>query len=586
MNFSLNRFGITGNIDYNTPLCVLEEIIKCLGDEITLEDIGEHKSQVIEYIQEFSKDIEIKDSYTEEELCLISTFVSQEETSWDQNNLLKAFNHLVSYNNNIPERFVYGPKTNNNPLSYDVTMMYAYCSENGIRTNYNDTLNELAAYVRLSFANKHILLDTLITKLSLMDTFGLINVLKETKYCNNEDFVFSDSSKESIVKLKNSDKIRTILTNEEAIIQSAKNYNIDISSSSTPSREFIEMSKGSNFKPITDNAFQSNYKLNPLYYDMTKYWKSDLSCLYDEKSLMKLLSSECVNHNEISDPRHFLYEITLTKNIYPGIIPEAKYTETFIYKTPFEEINTKHIISYGILHTKDLIALTPEEITKFLRIHKEFKDFINHGEILSERILKKLILICKSFPHEQKYNELLDIIRDTKTLGNVMNSKMKEFISYVKNCENATKEQINLMFDNMFKLAMYMRGWKEDKDYPLSASQCNKYAENFDEIETRVALSIKNLVEAINAMPDSMKMIIKSLPLIKFEEKDKNYYRNTNTDEGITFYERLVFISTKPDSMYSCLRLSSNFIASTSQYYNVLLNGKSYIDISKLEFIQ
>lgn len=588
MNFSLNRYGIIGNIDYNTPLCVLEEIMKCLGDDISSEDIEKHKESVIEHIRGVTKDIEIKETYSEEELCEISTFVSQKETSWDEQNLLKAFHHIVSYNNIIPESFVYGPKTNNNPLSYDVTMMYAFCLENGIRTNYNDSLNELAAYVRLSFAKRHILLDTLVTKLSQMDTFGLINVLKESKYGNKEEFVFSDSSRETIQKLKNNNKIsiRTILTNEEAIVHAAKNYHIDISGSSCPSREILELCKVQNYKPIIEDNFQRNYKLNPMYYDMTKYWKSELSSLYDEKSLMMLLSNECVNHSEISDPRQFLYEITLTKNVYPGIIPDAKYTETFVYKTPFDELNTKHIISYGILHTRDVVALTPEEITKFLRTHKEFKDFVNEGEILSERNLKKLILICKSFPHEQKFNQLLCTIRDTKTLGNVMNSKMKEFISYVKNCEENTKTQINSMFDSMFELGMMMRGWEDGKDFPLSSEQCSSYAENYDEIETRVMNSIKDLIESIGTMSDATKMIIKSLPLIKLSEKDKSYYRNTNSDEGITFYERLMLISTNPDSIYSCLRLSSNYIVATSQYYNVLLNGKSYIDIAKLEFIQ
>ena len=81
-------------------------------------------------------------------------------------------------------------------------------------------------------------------------------------------------------------------------------------------------------------------------------------------------------------------------------------------------------------------------------------------------------------------------------------------------------------------------------------------------------------------------MIIKSLPLIKLSEKDKSYYRNTNSDEGLTFYDRLMLISTNPDSIYSCLRLSSNYIIATSQYYNALINGKQYIDITKLDFIQ
>ena len=200
--------------------------------------------------------------------------------------------------------------------------------------------------------------------------------------------------------------------------------------------------------------------------------------------------------------------------------------------------------------------------------------------------MKKIILICKSFPHEQKYTELLNTIRDTKIIGNVMNSKMKEFISYVKNCDSNTKVQIDTIFDNMFNLGMIMRGWNKKDEYPLSEKQCQDYAIKYDNIETDVIDTIKTLLDNINGMTDTTKMLIKSLPLIKITEKEKNYYRNSNVEEGLTFYDRLILISTKPDNVYSCLRLSSNYIVSTSQYYNVLINGKSYIDITKLDFIQ
>jgi hypothetical protein len=586
MNFSLNRYGIIGSIDYNTPLCVIEEIMKCLGHEITIDDIESQRNVIIDYIKTEDKSITLKDSYTEEELTDISTFVSQKETSWDESNLIKAFNHIVGFNNAIPDSFVYGPKTNNNPTSYDVTMLYAYCVDNGIRTNCTDTLNELSAYVRLSFAKRHVLLDNLVAKISQIDIFGLINILKESKYGDKQEFVFSERSNDTVEKIKDGHILRTIFTNEEAIVYAAKKYNIDMSSSTCPSREILELIKSDNYRPVLDDNFKHNYKINPSYYDMTKFWKSKLSSLYTEKMLMTLLSNECVNYKDISDPRRFLHEITLTKNIYPGIVPDCDYTETFVYKTPFSELNPRHIISYGVLNSNKLIALTPNEITSFLRLHKDFKDFLSEGEIMSERNLKKLILICKTFPHEDKYSELLDTIRETKTIGIVMNSKMKEFISYVNNCDENTKSQINVMFDTMFKLGMTMRGWEEGSDYPLSDHQTTDFAMKYDEIETRSINMIKSILDTINGMSDTTKMIIKSLPLIKLSEKDKTYYRNTNSDEGLTFYDRLMLISTKPDSIYSCLRLSSNYIVSTAQYYNVLLNSKSYIDITKLDFIQ
>jgi len=80
MNFSLNRYTIIGNIEYSTPLCIIEEIMKCLGHEITLEDIINQRDIITSYIQSEVKSITINDNYSQEEMTKISLFVSQKET--------------------------------------------------------------------------------------------------------------------------------------------------------------------------------------------------------------------------------------------------------------------------------------------------------------------------------------------------------------------------------------------------------------------------------------------------------------------------------------------------------------------------
>ena len=108
-----------------------------------------------------------------------------------------------------------------------------------------------------------------------MNNFGLINVLKETKYTEKQDFVFSYNTYTLIEKLRGSENpiSRSILTNEEAIVCAAKNYSLDVTSSICPSREILEITKGGNYKPILDDSFAHNYKLNPHFYDLTKFWK-------------------------------------------------------------------------------------------------------------------------------------------------------------------------------------------------------------------------------------------------------------------------------------------------------------------------
>lgn len=570
-------------INHKTPHIVIQEIVRCNGSELEIEDIEKNFNVISELLADIDNDIEINDEYDDEVLDKISLFVSQKETNWDQKNLIKAFNSLVEYDNTIDENFICGPKMNENPLSYDATMLYGFCLENGIETSKEDTIEELGIYVKLSFAKRHVLLNALSVKTTQMNNFCLINMLRSSKK-NARDFVFSDKSINILKSIKSKDIERFLLTDEEAIYISFKKYGVDISSSSCPSRELIQLQNGRKFS--LDDNFTSNYKMNPVFYDVNRFWKCHLSSLYTDKNITTLLNNECVNHNDISDPKQFLYETTLTKCIYQGIIPGCKYSETYVHRTPFDEINPRYIISYGILDSNDLIALTPEEIVSFLNVHKDFRDFRNEGEIMTERNIKKMILICKNFPHEKSFTDLLYTIRDIRMLGNVVNSKMKEFISYLKGSDDATKENINKIFDKLFYLGMYMRGWDGNSEYPLAEQKCRNYAERYDKIERIVLDKVRDINESINSLSDTTKIIIKSLPLIKLSEKDKSYYRSTNYDEGLSFYERLMLISSNPESIYSCLRLSSNYLVSTAQYYNALVNSKNYIDIKDLEFIQ
>lgn len=588
--YSLNRFSLIDELNDETPICVIEEIMKCIGMDVSEDDIILNKNDVIEYITKIKYEIEIKDKYDEEEMGRISTFVSQTETNWKTENLIRAFEHLRNFNDTIPEDFTPGPKSNNSPQAYDCTMLYSYCISRGIRTNKNDSLKELTAYARLTFADRKILLDTLIPKISNIDNGEIINLIRASKNFKTKVFAMSKTSVSEIEKIKSNENIlnRCLLTDEEAIIQSVKKYNLDISESEKPSSEIIHLSKSKNYKPLDENSmFHKNYIINEEFYDLTRFWKPSLSCLYSENMLMKLLNTECVNYNDISNPKEFIHELSLTKNFYPGILPSISYTDTYIYKTSLSEVDPKYIISYGVLCTKELIALTIDEIKDFFNSHKDFRDFRSEGELISERNIKKLIMICRRHPNDISFNGLLSVINKTKELSSIINSKIKEFLTYHKNVDFGNQEKILMFFKNLFHLSMFMRGWKTiiSDEYPLTVEQTKGYAEKYSEIEIKVSNGIKELIENFNNLSDGSKMLIRCLPLIKVNEKDNSFYKSTNEDEGLTFMKRIEILQKSPESVYACLRMSSNHLASTSQYYYMSLTGKTLFDISKLSLI-
>lgn len=585
MKISLNRFHIIDCVDYNTPFCVLQEIIRCLGMSIELEDIEGNVDQMIGYMQATEIEVPFSESndYTEDDLAKISTFVSQKDTTWGDENLMKALRHLIEFTECIDLNIQYGPKTNDCPLSHDATMLYIHCMKHNIDIKNTDTFEDLVVYTKLTFAKTGALLDALSTKACTSTKGGIINMIK-VKRNDEPEFCFSDIEPTRMQQLKNSVISRCIMTDEEAIVETAREFGIDISESSRPSREIIELKKGLKFH-IDDN-FTRNYKLNPIYYNMTRFWKTHLSCLYTQKMEMKLLDNECVNHQEISDPKQFLYELTLTKNIYQGVIPGLNVTETYVYRTPISELNSRHLLTYGVLQNKDMIVLTASEISSFFKSHCDFRDFKNEGQIISERNMNKLSMICKQFPHEEEFLDLLQTIEDTKTLGTIVNGSMREFIAHCKSSDTTTTQKINNVITKLFFLAMSMRGWNGNDEYPLTEQQCQNYTERFEQIEDVSTEGLREIIHLINELPDATKIMVKGLPLIKLSERDKMYYRSTNPDEGLTLYDRLVLISTKPDSIYACMRLSSNYLAATAQYYNALINSKNFFNIKELEFIQ
>jgi hypothetical protein len=589
-SFSLNRLSLIEEINDSTPICVIKEIVNCSGQTVDIDDIRDGRGDVLEFINSYKEEIEIKDDYSEEELIKIALFVSQNsETEWEERNLIKAFNHLVSYNYNIPEDFDAGLKDNNNPLVYDCTMLYGFCIENDIKTTSTYTLKDLATCVGLFYVKKGPLLDKLRSNASRMDKQGLINMLMDMKGCRMEEFIMTDTARKEMMRTQRSlnPLVKSLTTNVEAIVYSARDFGLDLTSSLYPSFELQRLagSKEGYVPSSEDQRFLENYTLNPKFYDMTKFWKPNIEFLYSDKMLAQLLNNECINHADRSDPKEFLNDLAKRKNVYPGIIPNSKTTETFVYRTPLSEIENKnHIISYGALSDNSIISLTVNEIIEFLKTHKELRDFENNVEYMTDRNIKKLVYLCRSYPMDPLFTKLAETIEDTKIIGSIMDAKIKEFNGYIKTCSKDIFYSIEKIFADLFELSMYMRGWEKGKAYPLKTTQCQNYGARFDVIEDLTAKKMVDIMENINNLSDTAKILIKSLPLIKLT-CDKLYIRSINEDEGITFFERLLILTNQTgiETPHSCLRYSSTDLAATSQYYNIMLTGVNFVDITELE---
>ena len=87
----LNRSTSISKLDYSTPFCVFQEIMKCLGEDIELPDVEGNLDMIMQYIDDTKPEVELDGDLTK-----IAMYTSQAQTNWDNDKLQVAFNHIVN----------------------------------------------------------------------------------------------------------------------------------------------------------------------------------------------------------------------------------------------------------------------------------------------------------------------------------------------------------------------------------------------------------------------------------------------------------------------------------------------------------
>lgn len=127
---------------------------------------------------------------------------------------------------------------------------------------------------------------------------------------------------------------------------------------------------------------------------------------------------------------------------------------------------------------------------------------------------------------------------------------------------------------SLLDLSFFMRGrGVVENFYPLKTSECT-----FEDLETHEKL----LNEVMSGLNDCVYNL--DLPLLLYDKKTEIFTPVSNNEQGLTIGERLRIVRER-ESVYSCVRISSNFILS-SVYYYLKINGNSLdFDINKMDFI-
>ena len=636
----LSRFSITGYIDLNTPKIVIEEIAKSHKIYFygNIDKISKRYELIFSLIN--TEVCSVKYPYNEFELREISNFVNYniDFNHWDKKLLIKAFEYLMNFKNIKDPNFIlisninnFGLQTNNNIKSLNSCVLYRLCKLRNIKTSYNFNINDMIELLTIYELKKksikkeiiNILLSNDNNKSSLVNSFeilfnGIIDsninsltFMKSKEYIDKEcyykikkyrklEYSIDEINKIPKFKYKLLERLMNfyrekkifplnIKSIEEAIVIARLYYNIDISISNDPLKE-IELLKNNKYipegiikkrildphdSPYFNKSFNPNLPRNFYTFNQLKYLSFNQG-FYN-------ISSD-INYDKIYSQ---LQNNSLIKTFYHGKTPFYINKSTYITLEKVKNIENKDCVSFGVWMKKKHIFLYKELLDTF----KFYMCFRNPSEnkisFFSNSSIRKLEHIClyKGFKNNDDINnnikiELLNIITKIKKSFKNLTKEQILLKNTYKLLNDKNKEKVKKAFNSLFYLSMYMRSWDGKSDFPISSTS-NSIVKNQNKIDLNITREI-NKFEKLAKDLLSLEIEILKLPIYQYD--DGFFIKSNDIESGFTIEDRLKIVK-EGKSIFSCVRMSSNWFASTYYKYMEILELEKLFDINKLKRI-
>ena len=609
----LSRLLITGDIDLNTPLCIISEIADAHGIDYDIDEF-DNKQYVQELIDIIYSNEKIYINFPIEVIsdweCL-ARFINK-SALWPQKLLIDAYKYLSSFyisitdlSKKVPINFIGGIQTPENIYSINPCILYKICKDSNISITSKTTIMQMNQAVYYIKCDKSQLINKCISSMYKFDQSSLINLLMSNNdniIDNNDDYNNLPNqliTYEELVKLESriskAEELRLMIepkTNEGAILLSAMNNYLDISKSKYPIKEYIELQNNDlNYQPV-DNWLKYWYGKNRDLFDLRKTFNPLFPRrIYNQVLLLNLANSYGYNNKDKNYTNHyeFLQLAHISENFYQGLLPLTKKGATVIDLDELSEIPYGQLLSYGQIDVS-LYPITISELIDLFYSNQNFTSPFGSEKVFTRTSIKKLKGILSS-PHGSDYRvkidnetfllrkKLFDLITEIE-LTNDDASKM--LVSTYKNGNYSTRKHIENLLNILLVLGMNMRGWMGKGDYPIREAPVPYDREI--EVALLVTQSIAKYKNECNKNKHIGDMINK-LPLVKY--KDEEYLVSKNKDDGFTIGERVEIVIKGKDNptIYSCIRMSSNFICSSVHKYSLILGLPSPFDIFKLRHI-
>ncbi len=611
----LSRISITGTLNENTPLCVLKEIADIHGidsidrlEKTYLNNIHIRRDVIRELNESHYTQHEIIPPITKDvDKIAASRFVNK-YTSWNMHDLREAFSILRIYMREAPlpsEHFIYGLQTPRYVASLNVCVLYKICRANNLHMEFHHSAKHLEMAVRMIIQPTHISCKFIYRQLSYVHEDNIPSLY--LKVCNMMDVGNPSPSMADVdmidyhTDITNSIELfkdhATVLrrvvpkTYGEAIALGALVFNMDVSYSYNPILEYNNMIKShecsEDWIPI-DKNMRLELRYNPMSFRLDTNFNPNLPGeLYGEDNLIGLAEEEGFDNEDLNNeaPYSLLCFAFLSPTFYHGKYPTILNEKTHMHWLDVEKIPPQSFLCYGV-RTQGLTALRYNELTDLFRINRNFTNPLDeNGGAFPELAIKKLKRLCQSFginDTEESMNErkaLYQVIEIAELFTKTEGTKLKKFYNSYRKGTDEYKQQIRNILQSMLNLAMYMRGWFGEGDYPIGCAP----VENYNEVYIQVTAGINDFENLCKELGEGEEMIMK-LPLVMFK---RVWIISTDDLQGRTIGDRLLILKNGDEhtNYNSCIRLTSNWFCASCFRYMQLVEMKEPFDIYKLREI-
>lgn len=512
----------------NTPYDVISYFLKTLGKNIKKEKIEGKRDKIIEFVNLFDTSIDLQKDFTSKDYEKILKFVSDSEKSWQVDNLMKSFKHLLDFEKKLDLKdFTTGVRTNENPYNLDIINLYQICQKINISTTKEDTIDTLEEKIRKINWDRSREISNIKNNIRYCSDLDLINI---SKYITKEkkDTNYSEEELKNLSSCININYIiqNSLLTNKEAVVYAFKFFSLDITESEYPVLVLDKISRNEKIDSV-DEKFSKNYNLNKSFYSVEKFWKKNVSFLYSQKNLNNIKKYEGIHSEE--DDKEALNKKLNENNYYYGRIPGFH-----------KETDKENIISYGIMETMKFETLDLE------KLYEDFKENTSFGEYSLN--ITKLLIICKELEGEI-YEKLFDIIIFIKKFGLVFDKNLKNMI---KSKEDSEFKEGRIIFEKLYDFSSLFSTKEEIKDLDNisilnSAEEITKYFDKNESFKNLKLLNFENnkFIKANNYYSEVYEDI-KSLKDLQMKSKNfielkSNYYKFSSYYYYFVFYNEELF---------------------------------------------